>query len=124
MHDFVRKVDLNNADRRIAPVGPRPPSLIPLPSIRPVAPAPFEASSAPATTRDLDHAFRAGIARLTGGLAPTALAGAYFDWAVHLAASPGKQLELAGQAVAAAVDGASFAARCARGGSTDPCGCA
>ena len=41
---------------------------------------------------------RAGIARLTGGLAPSALAGAFFDWAVHLAASPGKQSELAGQA--------------------------
>ena len=40
-------------------------------------------------TQDIDRAVRAGIARLTGGLARSALAGAFFDWAVHLAASPG-----------------------------------
>jgi polyhydroxyalkanoate synthase len=67
---------------------------------------------------------RAGIARLTGGLAPSALAGAYFDWAVHLAASPGKQYELAAQAIDAAADIAAFAAGCARGAASDPCRCA
>jgi polyhydroxyalkanoate synthase subunit PhaC len=75
-------------------------------------------------TQDLDRAVRAGIAKLTGGLAPTALASAYFDWAVHLAASPGKQIELAGSAIAAAVENGQFAARCARGGAADPCRCA
>ena len=45
----------------------------------------------PSSTRDVDRAFRSGIARVTGGLPPSALAGAYLDWAVHLAASPGKQ---------------------------------
>jgi polyhydroxyalkanoate synthase len=64
---------------------------------------------------------RAGIARLTGGLAPSALAGAFFDWAVHLAASPGKRLELAGRALDIVVENAGFAARCARGASHDPC---
>ena len=68
------------------------------------------------STRDIDRAVRAGIARLTGGLAPSALAGAFFDWAVHLAASPGKQFELAGQAITAAVENAKFASRCAQGG--------
>ena len=76
------------------------------------------------TARDLDRAFRAGLARSTGGLAPSALAGAFFDWAVHLAASPGKQMELAGQVITAAVENAGFAARCARGGAEDPCACA
>lgn len=72
-------------------------------------------------TQDVDRAVRAGIARLTGGLAPSALAGAFFDWAVHLAASPEKQLELAGQAVAAAVENVAFASQCACGLSADPC---
>ena len=49
------------------------------------------------STQDIDCAVRAGIARLTGGLAPSALAGAFFDWAVHLAASPGKRSELVGR---------------------------
>lgn len=43
----------------------------------------------------LDHATHAGLARLTGGLSPAALASAYMDWAGHLAISPGKQVELA-----------------------------
>src|SRR5579864_3320989 len=47
----------------------------------------------------LDHAAHAAIARLTGGLSPAALALAFFDWSVHLAASPGKQLSLAGEII-------------------------
>ena len=43
----------------------------------------------------LDRSVHALAARLTSGLSPAALAGAYMDWAVHLASSPGKQLELA-----------------------------
>ncbi len=74
--------------------------------------------------QEVDRAVRAGIARLTGGLAPTALAGAFLDWAVHLAASPGKQLNLMAQAMTAAVDDAIFAGRCARDAASDPCGCA
>jgi polyhydroxyalkanoate synthase len=76
------------------------------------------------STNDLDRAIRGGIARITGGLAPSALAGAFFDWAVHLAASPGKQLELAGQVVNAAVQNLGFAARCADGAAHHPCHCA
>ncbi|MGB7598969.1 MAG: poly-beta-hydroxybutyrate polymerase N-terminal domain-containing protein [Candidatus Sulfotelmatobacter sp.] len=33
-------------------------------------------------------------ARLTGGLAPSALAGAYLDWVTHLAVAPGRQMQL------------------------------
>ncbi len=80
--------------------------------------------ASPTSVRDLDRAFRSGLARLTGGLAPSALAGAFFDWAVHLAASPGKQLELAAQVMTAAAENAAFASRCARGGGDDPCRCA
>ena len=76
------------------------------------------------STQDIDCAVRAGIARLTGGLAPSALAGAFFDWAVHLAASPGKRSELVGQAWTAAIENVIFASRCAIGLAHDPGHCA
>lgn len=47
----------------------------------------------------LDRVMHAGAARLTLGLSPAALAGAYLDWVAHLAFSPGKQLDLATSAV-------------------------
>jgi polyhydroxyalkanoate synthase len=37
----------------------------------------------------------AATAKFTGGFSPMALALAYFDWSIHLAAAPGKQFELA-----------------------------
>jgi polyhydroxyalkanoate synthase subunit PhaC len=40
----------------------------------------------------LDRALHAVAARLTGGLSPAAVALAFTDWLLHLAASPGKQL--------------------------------
>ena len=46
----------------------------------------------------LDRGVHAGIARLTFGLSPAALADAYMDWAAHLAISPGKQVELSAKA--------------------------
>lgn len=42
----------------------------------------------------LDHATHAGLAQLTSGLSPAALIDAYMDWSIHLAVSPGKQVEL------------------------------
>ena len=52
----------------------------------------------PPTSYDvLDHAVHAEIARFTGGLSPAAIALAFADWAIHLAASPGKQLALTGE---------------------------
>lgn len=71
--------------------------------------------------QDVDRAVRAGIARLTAGLAPSALAGAFFDWAVHLAASPGKQLTLAGEAMSAAAENVAFALNCSTGRPSRPC---
>ncbi|MGZ3292975.1 MAG: PHA/PHB synthase family protein [Xanthobacteraceae bacterium] len=71
--------------------------------------------------QDVDRAVRAGIARLTAGLAPSALAGAFFDWAVHLAASPGKQLTLAGEAMSAAAENVAFALNCSTGRPSNPC---
>lgn len=57
---------------------------------------------------------------MTGGLSPAALAGAYFDWAIHLMALPGKQLELATQALTGALENVSFASKCALGSERDP----
>ncbi len=45
--------------------------------------------------RALDHAKEAMTARMTGGLSPAALGAAFSDWLIHLAAAPGKRLELA-----------------------------
>ena len=64
-------------------------------------PAPVEASSlnVSAAADSTDRAFHAGIARLTGGLSPAAVALAFADWQLHLFASPGKSATLAGEAI-------------------------
>jgi hypothetical protein len=46
----------------------------------------------------IDRLVHASIARMMGGLSPAALAIAYWDWAVHLGISPGKQMQLFGKA--------------------------
>jgi len=48
-----------------------------------------------------DRMVRAYVARLTGGISPTALALAYTDWAVNLSLAPGKHFELAKNAAEA-----------------------
>ncbi|MET0436109.1 MAG: alpha/beta fold hydrolase, partial [Devosia sp.] len=47
----------------------------------------------------LDRYLHYLLARTTAGVSPAACANAYFDWAIHLATSPGRQLELFGEAV-------------------------
>ena len=42
----------------------------------------------------LDRSLNYALSRVTLGLSPAAVAEAYFDWLVHLAAAPGKQLQL------------------------------
>jgi polyhydroxyalkanoate synthase subunit PhaC len=41
-----------------------------------------------------DAAFNASLARMTRGISPVSLIGAYLDWATHIATSPGKQRSL------------------------------
>lgn len=47
----------------------------------------------------LDSEVHATIAKATSGLAPSVLGEAWMDWAVHLAVSPGKQWQLADEAM-------------------------
>ncbi|AGK56810.1 poly-beta-hydroxyalkanoate synthase (phbC) [Hyphomicrobium denitrificans 1NES1] len=47
---------------------------------------------------DLDRRLNYLVARTTTGLSPAACANAFFDWGIHLAGSPGLQLELLAKA--------------------------
>jgi polyhydroxyalkanoate synthase subunit PhaC len=69
--------------------------------VPPVSPPPI--SPLPAATgaeNPLDRVSHANIARLAGGFSPMAIAEAAFDWALHLAVSPGRQSALALSALA------------------------
>jgi len=59
----------------------------------------------------IDRMMHALIGRATAGISPAAVALASLDWAVHLASSPGKQMELAQKAVRKAIRFALYAAR-------------
>jgi len=70
----------------------------------------------------LDRSARALMARATFGLSPTAMAGAWSDWTVHLAAAPGKQLQLVEKAMRKMMRFHTYAARYAlAGGGSEPC---
>lgn len=51
----------------------------------------------------IDRALHSAAARMTLGLSPAAMLNAWSDWAVHLAASPGKRLDLMEKAVRKAI---------------------
>jgi polyhydroxyalkanoate synthase len=53
----------------------------------------------PIEAGQVDRAFHATLARLTGGISPVARSLAYFDWASHLAAAPQRRMEIAQDAV-------------------------
>ena len=68
---------------------------LPGPSAAPALPACYLAPAG-ASAHALDLNVHSALARLTGGVSPIALSLAFQDWLMHLAVSPGKQLELAG----------------------------
>jgi poly[(R)-3-hydroxyalkanoate] polymerase subunit PhaC len=72
----------------------------------------------------IDRLTHAGISRFTAGLSPAALLEASLDWAVNLAFSPGKQLDLVRQALEGAMGNVAFAAQAAISSTCDPCHCA
>jgi polyhydroxyalkanoate synthase len=96
----------------------------PEPASEAPAPPPAAPREALAPLDALDRALRAELARATAGLSPWALAEAYFDWAIHLAYSPGRRLQLAGEAATGALDMAFDCWRCLFGAPVDPCQCA
>ena len=59
----------------------------------------------------VDRSVHAAAARFTAGLSPMALAGAYMDWAAHIAFAPGKQVQLAEKAVKKALRLCNYAGR-------------
>jgi polyhydroxyalkanoate synthase len=61
------------------------------------------------TTQDFDREFRAQLAQMTAGLAPTAFTTAWADWAMHLMLAPAKRQELRQHALQRAYDTWSFA---------------
>jgi polyhydroxyalkanoate synthase len=65
--------------------------------------------------RDFDREFRAQLAKMTSGLAPTSFTTAWADWVMHLALSPAKQMELQQQLLERAQDTWSFALRALAG---------
>ena len=73
-------------------------------------------------TTDFDRVLHAWIGRMTGGVAPTALALAYLDWIGHLIVQPGKQNDLAVNALHRYAHLATFASRCALNAEEDKCG--
>ena len=69
----------------------------------------------------IDRLAAAQVARLTAGLSPASLGLAFADWALHLAAAPGKQAELAMKAWRKSSRLAAHAVRSAADPSASPC---
>ncbi|MFO1195686.1 MAG: alpha/beta fold hydrolase [Burkholderiaceae bacterium] len=69
---------------------------------------------------DFDREFRAQVAQMTAGLAPSAFVTAWADWAMHLAQSPARQSELQREALARAQDTWTFALQALVGKDVSP----
>ena len=77
------------------------------------SPLPYEALMDDEAAKNLDRLYNAALGRMTFGMSPPAMAMTYMDWLMHLAASPGKQLQLAEKAVRKSLRFAGYAGRCA-----------
>lgn len=84
-------------------------------------PAPEAREAVTLVGETLDNAVHAALARMTGGLSPAALTNAYADWAMHLALSPGKQMELSIKLARKWARLARYVATCAAPGGAIPC---
>lgn len=73
------------------------------------------------STKSLDRAFKARLARFTMGITPYGVSSQFLNWWVHLAGSPGKQLELVEKATRKAARLAIAAGQQAPGGKAEPC---
>jgi polyhydroxyalkanoate synthase subunit PhaC len=71
--------------------------------------------------RAVDRLREALVAKRTGGLSPEALALAFFDWSIHIAAAPGKQIELVDTAAREAGRLSTYIAAASAHPDTPPC---
>jgi polyhydroxyalkanoate synthase len=69
----------------------------------------------------VDRSLHATLARFTLGLSPAALAECYLDWATHLAASPGKQMQLVHKALRKSARLSHHVCQCAMQQGMEPC---
>jgi Poly-beta-hydroxybutyrate polymerase N terminal len=94
-----------------------PPSIVAqahLQSVQPNRRGDDDSAPTAAPFQALDRALHANTGRVSGGLAPSALLGGFLHWAAHLAASPGKQFELATEAVNSGIENLAGLDRLAR----------
>ena len=70
--------------------------------------------------QDFDREFRAQVAQMTSGLAPSAFTSAWTDWATQMAVSPAKRAELKRHAMERAGDTWAFALRALAGAPVSP----
>ncbi|MCE9657708.1 MAG: alpha/beta fold hydrolase [Burkholderiales bacterium] len=73
-----------------------------------------------APRRNVDRMVHATLGALTQGLSPETIVGSYADWLIHLAMAPGKQVELAANALRQSARLALFNANAASG-TAEPC---
>ena len=122
---------------RPAALGPRPPTTrrragvvrtAPTKAFPPAPPVPEEPSFArdsyatTALAEIIDRSVHAATARFTGDFSPMVLAGAFADWAGHLAFCPGKRYALVEKAVRKWMRLATYAGqRMAQGDTIEPC---
>lgn len=93
---------MSDAAQKIVPLRPVPPAAAPAPEVGDVS----------ATLSILDRLVHGWAGRMTGSISPAALTLAYMDWAIHLAAAPGKQVELVRKAISKQARFAQYAAAC------------
>jgi polyhydroxyalkanoate synthase len=75
----------------------------------------------PMGTEVLDRLVRANMGRLTANLSPASVQQAFTDWAMHLAAAPGKQIELGVKALRKTARLNIYAIESAANPDTPPC---
>ena len=83
--------------------------------------APVEEQTPATSFQIIDRIAHASLARFTAGLSPAALLSAFYDWGVTLMLAPGKQLDLARQAMEGAMSNVRFAAQSTVSPKCDPC---
>jgi len=95
----------------IAPPEIAPPEIAPPVPADPMRAVP-DSEAARARYEVIDRIAQANLAHATGGLSPRSIAATFLEWWLHLATSPGKQMQLAEKARRKSVRLATYAMRC------------